>query len=249
MGVLPQALANYLALLGWAPSGGTREIFSSEELVKEFSLERVTPSPAVFDLEKLYWLNRKYLVEQLKSEPERLIDLGAAHLIKAGFLRSSDEPLDPAQRKFIGDILALLVPAVDRLDQLPERASLIFRYDAKAALAAPDNAATLAWPQTDAVLARFIFKILEDESANEGKLAPEQFKAIVNQVKAETSAKGKELFHPIRIVLTGSHSGPEFDKLIPILEQGSHLHLPEHVLSVRERVEQFAKARTELELS
>ena len=68
-------------------------------------------------------------------------------------------------------------------------------------------------------------------------------------MKAETGAKGKELFHPIRIVITGSHSGPEFDKLIPILEEGSHLHLPKHVLSVHERVEEFAKARTDLEKS
>jgi len=65
----------------------------------------------------------------------------------------------------------------------------------------------------------------------------------VNEVKAETGTKGKELFHPIRIVITGSHSGPEFDKLIPILEEGSRLSLPKHVLSVRERVEKFAKAR------
>jgi glutamyl-tRNA synthetase/nondiscriminating glutamyl-tRNA synthetase len=245
MGVLPEALANYLALLGWAPAGGTREIFTPEELIREFSLERVTPSPAVFDMEKLYWLNRKYLVEQLKSDPKRLVDLGAGHFLQTGLLSSPEERLDPAKRKFVGDVVALLIPSVDRLDQLPERASLIFRYDAKAALAAPDNAATLAWTDTDAVLARFTFKILEDEMAAEGKLSSEQFKNIVNQVKAETSAKGKELFHPIRIVLTGSHSGPEFDKLIPILEQGSHLDLPKHVLSVRERVEQFAKARAQ----
>jgi nondiscriminating glutamyl-tRNA synthetase len=55
--------------------------------------------------------------------------------------------------------------------------------------------------------------------------------------------KGKELFHPIRIVVMGSHSGPAFDKLIPILEEGSHLNLPKHVLSVRERVEEFSRAR------
>jgi len=133
---------------------------------------------------------------------------------------------------------------VDRLDQLPERANLIFHYDAKAALASPDNADVLGWPNTDAVLTRFTIKILEDESAREGKLTPEQFKKLVNEVKAETGAKGKELFHPIRIVVTGSHSGPEFDKLIPILEEGSRLPLPRHVLSVRERVEEFAKART-----
>ena len=62
-------------------------------------------------------------------------------------------------------------------------------------------------------------------------------------MKAETGAKGKELFHPIRIIVTGSHSGPEFDKLIPILEAGSLLNLPKHVLSVYERVEEFGRAR------
>ena len=114
---------------------------------------------------------------------------------------------------------------------------------ASAALAARDNAEVLALPHTDAVLARFLVKILEDESAREAKLTAEQFKRIVNEVKAETGAKGKELFHPIRIVVTGSHSGPEFDKLIPILEEGSRLPLPKHVLSVRERVEEFGRAR------
>jgi glutamyl-tRNA synthetase/nondiscriminating glutamyl-tRNA synthetase len=86
-----------------------------------------------------------------------------------------------------------------------------------------------------------VVKVLEDESACSGCLTPEQFKKIVNDVKAETGAKGKELFHPIRIVITGSHSGPDFDKLIPILEEGSHLALPKHVRSTRERVTEFAK--------
>ncbi len=136
----------------------------------------------------------------------------------------------------------MLAPSVDRLDQLPERAALIFRYDAKAALAAPDNTEVLAWPNTDAVIARFTAKLLE-ESAEQVQVTPQLFKQIVNEVKAETGAKGKELFHPIRLIVTGSHSGPEFDKLIPIVEEGSRLTLPQHVLSVRERVEAFARAR------
>jgi nondiscriminating glutamyl-tRNA synthetase len=244
MGVLPEALVNYLALLGWAPTGGTREIFSREELVKEFSLERVTPSPAVFDMEKLYWLNRRYLTERLKVNPESLIDITAPHLLREGLIRPEDFQ-DPDKRAFVEDLLLLLVPSMDRLDQLPDRSSLIFHYDAKAALASPDNGEVLALPHTDAVIARFTGKILEDESAKTAQLTPERFKQIVNEVKAETGAKGKELFHPIRIIVTGSHSGPEFDKLVPILEEGSRLNLPKHVLSVRERVEEFAKARTE----
>jgi glutamyl-tRNA synthetase/nondiscriminating glutamyl-tRNA synthetase len=246
MGVLPEALENYLALLGWAPSGGTREIFSRDQLVKEFSLERVTASPAVFDMEKLYWLNRHYIKE---APPERIERLAAPFFVSSiGELppphdatASSSEASDVTE--WFAKVIQLLAPSADRLDQLPEKAALIFDYDAKAALASPDNAEVLALPNTDAVLTRFAYKILEDESAREARLTAEQFKKIVNDVKAESGAKGKELFHPIRIVITGSHSGPEFDKLIPILEEGSRLPLPKHVLSVRERVEEFAKAR------
>jgi nondiscriminating glutamyl-tRNA synthetase len=251
MGVLPEALVNYLALLGWAPSGGTREIFSSEELVKEFSLQRVTASPAVFDMEKLYWLNRHYIKE---SSPERRHAEALFFFAKAGFLgdkiaetlRSTNAfqlNLEQPISTWFSAVSDLLIPSVDRLEQLPDRAGLIFNYDAKAALASSDNAEVLGWPNTDAVLARFTVKILEDEAAREAGLTSEQFKKILNEVKTETAAKGKELFHPIRIVITGSHSGPEFDKLVPILEVGSRLPLPKHVLGVRERVEEFAKAR------
>jgi nondiscriminating glutamyl-tRNA synthetase len=206
--------------------------------VKEFSLERVTPSPAVFDMEKLYWLNRHYI----KQQPAESLAFTAQSYFKQA--RLLPESFNSAIEVWFDKVLALLISSVDRLDQLPDRASLIFNYDAKAALTASDNAETLAWPNTDAVLARFTFKVLEDELACERKLTPEEFKKIVNEVKAETGAKGKELFHPIRIVITGSHSGPEFDKLIPILEEGSRLDLPKHVLSVKERVEEFGKART-----
>src|SRR5437899_3893522 len=206
MGVLPAALVNYLALLGWAPTGGTREIFLLNELVKEFSLERVTPSPAVFDMEKLYWLNRHYI----KQKPvEQLAIVARLYFEDAGLLA---EPLDSGMETWFDRVLALVAPSVDRLDQLPERANLIFYYDAKAALASADNAEVLGWANTDAVLTRLTVKFLEDEVTCQGSLTAEQVKNIVNEVKAETGVKGKELFHPIRIVETGSHSGPEFDR-------------------------------------
>jgi glutamyl-tRNA synthetase/nondiscriminating glutamyl-tRNA synthetase len=232
-GVLPEALMNYLALLGWAPSGGTREIFTPEELKKEFSLERVTPSPAVFDMEKLYWLNRHYIKE---SPPERIDRLAEPFFRRAGLL-----PENPDERTqvWLAKVVALLVPSVDKLEQLPERAALIFRYDAAAALAAPDNAEILGGAKTKEVLATFA----ELVEGNSSPMTPERFKAIMNEVKAKTGAKGKDLFHPVRIVFTGSHSGPEFDKLIPILEEGSLLDLPRHVTNVRERLAAFRAAQ------
>jgi len=243
MGVLPEALTNYLALLGWAPSGGTREIFSTEELIKEFSLERVTRSPAVFDMEKLYWLNRHYIKE---TPQERLLTLALPFFEKElfGAGASAQLSLNVAEplKAWFSKILDLVAPSVDRLDQLRERASMIFRFDPRAALAATENAEVMGWAKTQAVMESFTKRILADDLARANQLTPERFKAMVNEVKTETGAKGKELFHPIRIMITGSHSGPEFDKLIPILEEGSRLKLPQHVLSVRERVEEFQKA-------
>ena len=114
------------------------------------------------------------------------------------------------------------MPSVNKLDELPERAKVIFDYDAKSAIANPDNAEVLQAPKTDDVLAAFTSRI-----ANEpGPITAERFKAIVNEVKTESGVKGKDLFHPIRIAVTGTHSGPEFDKLVPLIEEGSTLAMP-----------------------
>ena len=228
MGILPEALMNYLALLGWAPSGGTRETFTPKELVKEFSLKRVTPSPAIFDMEKLYWLNRHYLKQ---SSIERVAELTVPFFRQAGLL---PELLNEEMGQWFRRLLALLVPYVDKLDQLAQKATIVFHYDAAAALAAPDNAETLAGEKTSAVIKAFAERV-----SGEDTITPERFKAIMNEVKEATGAKGKELFHPVRVMLIGSHSGPEFDKLIPLLEEGSKLALPVHVKSVRERVLEF----------
>ncbi len=229
MGVLPEALINYLALLGWAPSGGTREIFSPDELKHEFTLARVTPSPAIFDMEKLYWLNRHYIKQ---SPPERIEKLAEPFFVRAGLL-----PENPSERTraWFAKVVALLAPSVDKLEQLPERAALIFHYDPAAAVSSPDNAEVMGAPKTTEVLAAFIQQVQADTSP----MTPERFKSIMNEVKAKSGAKGKDLFHPVRVALTGSHSGPEFDKLIPILEEGSKLNLPQPVMSVDERLTAF----------
>jgi glutamyl-tRNA synthetase/nondiscriminating glutamyl-tRNA synthetase len=232
MGILPEALVNYLALLGWAPTGGTRETFTPKELIKEFSLERVTPSPAVFDFEKLYWLNRHYLKS---ADPKRIVRLSISYFVKAGLITDSESV---EVSSWMEKIIALLVPYVDRLEQLPDKAKLLFHYNAQAAVAADDNKPLLTSEIGQKVATAFAARV----SSHSNGFSAESFKAIINQVKDETGAKGKELFHPIRIVITGSHSGPDFDRVIPLIETGSHLPLPKHVMSVHERVEAFQRA-------
>ncbi|HEY6250776.1 MAG TPA: glutamate--tRNA ligase [Candidatus Angelobacter sp.] len=228
MGILPEALMNYLALLGWAPTGGTRETFTPKELVKEFSLKRVTPSPAIFDMEKLYWLNRHYIKQ---SPLERIVQLALPFFQRAGLL--PEQPSPEISQWFTG-MLALLAPYVNKLEELPAKAAIFFQHNAATAIALPENSEIL-----NGATAPVVVKAFADRIAGDGVLTPERFKAIMNEVKEATGAKGKELFHPVRIMLIGSHSGPEFDKLLPLLEQGSTLPLPVHVKSVRERVAEF----------
>jgi glutamyl-tRNA synthetase/nondiscriminating glutamyl-tRNA synthetase len=229
MGILPEALMNYLALLGWAPSGGDREIFPAAELIKEFSLERVTPSPAIFDNEKLNWLNRQYIKS---SSPPVIHEMGAGFLRRAGLL-----PATPNTRVngWAARLIDLLAPYVDRLEQLPERAGIIFKHDAAEFLKAAENAEIFANDDHKAIsVLREFHKRCPDAG-----LTPERFKAIMNEIKTDLSVRGKDLFHPVRIALIGSHSGPDFDRLIPLIEEGSHLELPMKVKSVHERIGEF----------
>src|SRR5438067_11530275 len=173
MGILPEALMNYLALLGWAPSGGDREIFSKDELIKEFSLERVNAAPAVFDFTKLYWINRHYIKQ---SPPERIHQMGIEALQRAGLLPAS---VNGNVSGWTNSLIDLLTPYVDQFDQLPEKAKIIFNHDAAAALALPENAEVFASDKAKAVMQAFAKR-----AANESPLMPERFKSIMDEIKA-----------------------------------------------------------------
>jgi glutamyl-tRNA synthetase/nondiscriminating glutamyl-tRNA synthetase len=200
-------------------------------------------------MEKLYWLNRYYIKQSLHPTtpttgalgtpvpPERIERLAEPFFVRAGQL---PENLDERTRAWFSKVIALLAPSVDRLEQLPERAGLIFRYDPAEAINSPDNVAVLEAPKSKDVLAAFA----EQVESNSAPMTAERFKAIMSEVKAKTGAKGKDLFHPVRVALTGSHSGPEFDKLIPILEEGSRLEMPRHIMSVRDRLRAFQQRLT-----
>lgn len=253
MGILPEALRNYLALLGWSPADGVTEILSREQLIAQFTLEHINKAPAVFDQEKLNWMNRHYMKESFtaeelkrisrlaemtaKSPAAQLAVLAWQFFADAGFLPRTG--MSDASVKWFIDLLQLLVPSVDRLDQLPERASLIFSYDPVKIAHSEETRHVVEDGASRQVLAAFIPKVLAEV---EGALTYERFREITKAVQKETGKKGKDLFHPIRVALTGAVSGPELEKLIPIFEEGSKLPLAKHVKSVAERLREFAAA-------
>jgi glutamyl-tRNA synthetase/nondiscriminating glutamyl-tRNA synthetase len=235
MGILPEALVNYLALLGWGAEDGKTETFTLDELVRAFKLERVTASPAVFDWDKLHWLNRHYLK---LGEPQRIEALAWPYFADAELLPEQGIAGEEATRWF-GKLLAIFLPTVNQLDELPKKAEFLFRFDPDEVRANEENAALIGTESAQLVLEAFAERVLADADP----VTPERFKTWMNEVKTVTGVKGKDLFHPVRIALTGSHSGPEFDKLIPLIEEGSELSgLPAHIPSVRERVKRFLAA-------
>lgn len=231
MGILPEALRNYLALLGWSASDGVTEILSDRELSAQFSLDRITKSPAVFDQEKLNWLNRHYMKA---VPPERLARLSVPFLARAGWI---SETAEPAVLRWIELVLGAVLKNLDQLSQLPRAVQLIFAYDAANVVTDDDTRHVAEDAASREVLKALIPKILAEK-----ELTYERFRAIAKEVQKETGRKGKDLFHPIRVAVTGAVSGPELEKLIPIFEEGAKLPLAQHVKSTAERLREFAAA-------
>jgi glutamyl-tRNA synthetase/nondiscriminating glutamyl-tRNA synthetase len=228
MGILPEALRNYLALLGWSPADGKTEILSPQQLVEQFSLEHITKSPAVFDQEKLYWLNRHYMKE---CTPGRLAELAVPFLLGTGYL---DAHPSPEVMAWLERVLDAVLKNISTLQQLPDAVRIIFEYDAGKAA---QELELSPMASARAVLNTFIPKVLA-----ESELTYERFRAVTKEIQNETGKKGRELFHPIRVAITGAVSGPELEKLIPIFEAGAKLPLARHVKSVAERLREFAQA-------
>jgi len=230
MGILPEALVNYLALLGWSPSEGQSEILPLETLINSFDLGTVSKSAAVFDLDKLYWINRHYLALASTSGKDRIIDLVIPYLQQSGVLHDVSQE----HRKWIVKLTDAFLGGVDHLSQFPAKVAMIIEFDPLKAL--EEQAVKDVFTNQGA---KEVVQALHDELVRQGSRPLEEWKEIVTAVKSKSGKKGKQLFHPIRVALTGSDSGPELDKLIPLIEEGSLLSLPKPVENCRERVARF----------
>jgi glutamyl-tRNA synthetase/nondiscriminating glutamyl-tRNA synthetase len=219
---------NYLALLGWSPADGKTEILSKAELIRQFSLEHVIKSPAVFDLDKLYWLNRHYMKQ---CAPRHLAEKAMPFLEEAGYVTAQPAP---EVLEWLERVLDAVLKNMRSLAELKGAVGLIFDYHAREACKALEASLT---PGAREVLSSFIPKALAD-----GQLTYERFREIAKDVQKETGKKGRDLFHPIRVALTGAVSGPELEKLIPIFEEGAKLKLARPVKSCAQRLREFTEA-------
>ncbi|BAC12052.1 glutamate-tRNA ligase [Oceanobacillus iheyensis HTE831] len=202
LGYLPEAMFNFISLLGWSPVG-EEEMFTQAQLIEIFDPERLSTSAAIFDQHKLKWMNNEYIKA---ADLDRVIDLALPHLIKAGKL---SEDMDDETRQWAENVISLYREQLRYGAEIVELTELFFQkeisYDEEAK-------EVLNGEQVPEVLQVFTDKLIHLESFDKDAIKA-QFKAT----QKETGHRGKKLFMPIRVATTGQMHGPELPFAIELL--------------------------------
>lgn len=203
-GILPEALINYLGLLG-SSFADAKEVLSRKEMIKEFTMERASKSGAVFDEEKLRWLNAIYI---RNSKAEDLI----ARL--KPFLKESGLKDDVINSEWFGKVIDLVKDELTVLAEVGSHINIFF--DDKYSLS-PEAEEILAKENAKNVVSAFVEYLKSHDDVDN------LYSSAIKHVKEKTGAKGRELFMPIRAALTGAAHGPELDRVFAVLGRDAAL--------------------------
>ncbi|MFB7036537.1 glutamate--tRNA ligase [Bacillus altitudinis] len=202
LGYLPEALFNFIALLGWSPVG-EEELFTKEQFIDIFDVNRLSKSPALFDMHKLKWVNNQY-VKVL--DLDQVVALTLPHLQKAGKV---SEQLTEEENTWVRKLISLYHEQLSYGAEIVELTELFFKEQIEYNQEAKE---VLAEEQVPEVMASFAGQLERLES-----FTPDEIKAAIKAVQKETGHKGKKLFMPIRVAVTGQTHGPELPQSIELL--------------------------------
>ncbi|QGQ93595.1 glutamate--tRNA ligase [Paenibacillus psychroresistens] len=216
LGYLPEALFNFIVLLGWSPVG-EQEIFSREELIGIFTASRLSKSPAVFDTNKLSHINGHYI--KALELPE-LVDLCIPHLQKAGLVPTE---VDAALLEWITALVALNRDKLKAAAEIVEHSEVFFAEE----LHLDEEAqALLTEEYVPIILKSFLAQVEQIEI-----LEASAVQVMMKQVQAETGFKGKPLFMSIRVALTGHAHGPDLNASLFLLGKNKVIARLQKILS------------------
>ena len=218
-GYLNKTMINYLSLLGWN-DGTEQEIYETEELVKVFSTDRINKSPAVFDVVKLNWMNGKHI--RLLPEEEQVAMIGAV-LVNEGLAASADSD-------FVKKAVKLCANGIELVEDAAKEVRDILAYDLagnvsdeKMKKVLEDDFGEIA----DAVIAGF------ESGELAAAIEANDFKKFVNGIGKTLYRKGKRLFMPVRIALTGRMQGPDVGEVLDLLSSEG---VPDSAVGLEARV-------------
>jgi glutamyl-tRNA synthetase/nondiscriminating glutamyl-tRNA synthetase len=160
-------------------------------------------------------MNRHYMKV---ADPRRIAELALPYFRRAGFIDSATD----VSLEFVQALLPMAVGSVDRVEEIPDRVTMIFAWEAA-------RAAELVRQEPDGARAVAAFAA---EIATAGPLDRESFRAAATRARQATGIKGRALFHPIRVALTAADSGPELDLAVPAIDRGAALGTNSGVASI-----------------
>ncbi|MFZ5640032.1 MAG: glutamate--tRNA ligase [Bacillota bacterium] len=202
-GYLPEALVNFLVLLGWSPVG-EEEIFTLDQLVEQFSLDRVAKNPAVFDLDKLNWINGYYIRQ---SSVERITDMAVPYLRDAGYITGD---ITPERRQWLETVVESVREHLSYVAEITDYVGIYFNDDVE--FENDEAREVLRGEQIPVVMEAFRDKVKEMP-----EITPDAVKAMLKALTKELKLGGKLVYMPVRVALTGQTHGPELYYILPIL--------------------------------
>lgn len=198
-GFLPEALLNYLVLLGWSSPSG-EEVLTLDRMVDEFSLHAISKSAPIFNRKKLEWLNSLYI---RKIEEDHLSELLLSYLQKAGLQVNS------FGQEYFTQLSGILKENLVILSQIEEYLGIFF--DEKFSF--EDGAKTILLNSENRETLRMTIKMLETMPEMTGDV----WSSMLSQLEEKTGLRGKGLYTPLRAGITGKTKGPELAKILPFL--------------------------------
>ncbi|WP_027339562.1 glutamate--tRNA ligase [Halonatronum saccharophilum] len=214
-GYLPQALLNFLSLLGWSPEGD-EEVFSKEEIIEQFSIERVNKSSAVFDVEKLNWMNGLYIRD---AQIDTIVQLALPYLKEAGYDLEDEDP------KWVELLVDTVRGSLDYIAQIADEVDIFFgevEYDNK-------EKVVETFKQKDVDL---VLETLKERIEALETLDPAEIKSMLKKTMKDLPVGGRKFYHPTRFALTGKGSGPELYNVIAILGKEESIKRLDKALSL-----------------
>jgi len=202
LGYLPEALFNFISLLGWSPVG-EEEIFSKGTLIEIFDPERLSTSAAIFDQQKLAWMNGEYIKQ---VSPETVIDISLPHLEKAG--RISDNSSEEA-KNWLKEVILLYQEQLRYGAEIVPLTDLFFKETIEY-----DEAATAVLQEEQTVE---VLQVFTDKLIHLDEFTQDNIKEQIKATQKETKHRGRKLFMPIRVATTGQTHGPELPKAIELI--------------------------------
>jgi nondiscriminating glutamyl-tRNA synthetase len=204
MGYIAEAVVNYIAHLGWS-SGDEREIFTKEELIKEFSLDKISKHASVFSMEKLNWFNSEYLK---KMPVDSLTKMLLPFLKEANYI--GEESLSPEKNKYIKEVVKLMQRRFRNFIQFIEYTDYFFTDKIDIEPQAFQN--VLNKQGVPDILQALQGQLFSLEYWNE-----ENIENTVREVASSLQIKGGQIIHPTRVALSGKKVGPGLFEIMVVL--------------------------------